>query len=221
MTAIPLATDAESVDSFPRALFSQSSTFWFHLIKRALDISIAGLLTPLLLVICALLYVLNPWFNPGGLFYVATRMGRDCTAFKVIKFRSMTAADADTKRGAECPLEHDRITLGGRILRISRVDELPQILNVLRGEMSLIGPRPDDWEHGLYFLQTVPGYRLRHSVRPGISGLAQTEIGYVEGTSGTRAKVAADLDYIAHPSLLRELWLIKQTLSTVVGCRGA
>ena len=139
--------------------------------------------------------LLNPFFNPGPLFYVQPRMDRDCRAFMALKLRTMLPAEKVT-RGADDPVETDRIRPLGRVLSKTRIDELPQILNVLRVELSLIGPRPDYFHHARQFVRKVPGYRERHSIRPGISGLAQVEVGYAQGVDASLSKVKADLVYI-------------------------
>ncbi|SDF37843.1 sugar transferase [Limimaricola pyoseonensis] len=188
--------------------------------KRLFDVAVCLLLLPVLLVAALLLLILNPFFNRGPLFYVQTRMGYGCEPFQAFKFRSMTKA-AEIDRGPFDALETNRITRLGRILRKSRVDELPQILNVFAGQMSLIGPRPDFYDHAIVYVGSVRGYRRRHDVLPGISGFAQTEVGYVDGLEGLRRKVAADLLYIRRASMRFDLWLTWQTLRTVVGRRGA
>ncbi|MFD2739605.1 sugar transferase [Sulfitobacter aestuarii] len=188
--------------------------------KRAFDCVVSLLLLPLFAICCLVLKLLNRGPNAGPLFYVQLRMGQDCKAFRAIKFRSMKCADRIT-RGADDPLELDRITPLGRFLRKARIDEIPQIINVLRGEMSLIGPRPDYYKHARVYLKTIPGYRERHAVRPGISGYAQTEVGYVQGLEATRAKVRADLHYIAHQNFWLDTWLVWRTVSIVLGRRGA
>lgn len=137
-----------------------------------------------------------------------------------IKFRSMTCV-AEVTRGADDPLEVNRITPLGGFLRKSRLDEIPQIINVLRGEMSLIGPRPDCYEHAETYIESIPGYRERHAALPGISGLAQTEVGYVQGIDATRLKVAADLDYINRQSFRLDTWILWRTLKIVAGRGGA
>ena len=153
------------------------------------------------------------------MFYMQPRMGRGCRAFSAIKFRTMTPIKRII-RSAEDPLEHDRITPLGRILRRCRVDELPQILNVLRGEMSLIGPRPDYFHHARRYMRSVAGYRRRHDVLPGISGLAQTDLGYVDDIEGTRHKVIMDLRYLDELSPRLDLYIFWRTLVTVFGRRG-
>ena len=189
-------------------------------LKLLFDMLGAVLLLLPMLVAAAALLLLNPFFNPGPLWFVQNRMGYRCRAFPAIKFRSMTVRSV-RHRGAFDPLETERITLLGRIIRRSRIDELPQIINVLRGEMSLIGPRPDAYDHAQVYLQNVPGYRRRHDVLPGITGLAQTEVGYVEGLAGLRRKVDADLRYMSNPTLRLELWIVWRTIVVVLARRGA
>ncbi|PYG31073.1 sugar transferase [Pelagimonas varians] len=198
---------------------SLGSTF-FRVFKRSFDIMVSIALLPGLLGAILVLLVLNPFLNQGSIFFVQKRMGRGCKSFQAIKFRSMRKVTKIT-RSADDPLELDRITPLGHFLRKSRLDELPQILNVLMGDMSLIGPRPDFIDHAEEYLQTIPGYRERHMVRPGISGLAQTELGYIEGTTATRRKVQADLYYITHRGFGLEMWIFWRTLSVVARRAGA
>ncbi len=192
----------------------------FFATKRAFDIIVSLLLLPTLVMFALILLLVNPFYNRGPLFFVQPRMGRDCRAFNVIKFRSMTKVHR-VQRSANDPLEVDRITPLGKIMRKSRVDELPQILNVLRGQMSLIGPRPDFFHHARRYMRTVPGYRERHCIRPGISGLAQTYLGYAEGNEATAAKVRADLYYIQNAGFRLEMWVFWRTLVTVFCRHGA
>ncbi len=175
---------------------------------------------PVLFITVCVLFFANRFKNPGPMFYVQPRMGHDCKPFNAIKLRSMLCADV-IERDAHSPLEEDRITPLGKLMRKTRFDELPQIFNVLKGDMSLIGPRPDYIEHAQYFVEHVPGYRERHMVRPGISGLAQTEIGYAEGVDATRSKVAADLYYIENRSFRLETWIFLRTIAVVLGRGGA
>jgi lipopolysaccharide/colanic/teichoic acid biosynthesis glycosyltransferase len=192
----------------------------YYLAKNFFDIVMCIFLAPVFILVSLVLLVANPFKNKGPLFYVQTRMGQDCKSFRAIKFRSMTCADM-IERGADDPLETDRITRLGNFLRRSRLDEIPQIINVLRGEMSLVGPRPDYIEHAKVFTGTIAGYKERHAVRPGISGYAQTEVGYAEGIDATRAKVEADLLYIKNRTLAFEAWIVWRTLQTVVKRGGA
>ena len=198
---------------------SRSGSIIFRISKRFFDLAGSILLLPLLGVAALLALALNPWLNPGPLIYKQERMGRHCHPFVAYKFRSMLYA-AVIERGAGDPLEHQRISKFGRFLRRSRLDELPQVFNVLKGDMSLIGPRPDYLPHAEVFLLEVPGYRERHAVRPGVSGLAQTEVGYVQGPAETRRKVLADLYYIRNTGFLLETWIVWRTLCIVFRRKG-
>lgn len=194
-------------------------TFAFLVWKRAFDV-LGGLILLVIMSVMAIVLLAVNWrLNPGPLFYVQTRMGQDCKPFRAIKFRTMICA-AQIGRGAFDALEHDRITPFGRILRRVRIDELPQVLNVLRGDMSLIGPRPDYYDHALVYLDMVHGYRERHRMRPGISGYAQVRLGYIEGIEGVRAKVASDLQYIAKADLWIDLKILWATIKVVLGRKG-
>ncbi|CUH80912.1 sugar transferase [Tropicibacter naphthalenivorans] len=202
-------------DTAPRG-----GSFGFRVAKRTFDIVVGLALLPLVLLFGIALLIVNPFANKGKLFFVQPRMGRDTKAFNAIKFRSMRAVEK-VQRSADCPLEVDRITPLGGFLRKSRIDELPQVLNVLKGDMSLIGPRPDYYDHALHYIEEIPGYRERHDVRPGISGYAQTELGYIEGVEATRRKVAADLHYIENASFALEAWIFWRTLVVVFKRAGS
>lgn len=199
---------------------STSKGVVFRISKRGFDIVVSILLLPVMALLAFGLVLLNPFYNKGSLFFVQPRMGRDCKVFTAIKFRTMRAVPK-VSRGADCPLETDRITRLGAFMRKSRIDELPQIINVLLGQMSLIGPRPDYIDHAVEYLEKIQGYRERHAVRPGISGLAQTELGYIEGVDATRRKVRADLYYISNQSFALEAWVFWRTLMVVVRRGGA
>lgn len=195
-----------------------SGFFWR--IKRLFDIVASLFLLPILALVALGLLVANPFLNKGSLIFVQDRMGLHCRPFKVVKFRTMQHAEVHS-RGAADTIEKDRITPLGEVLRKMRIDELPQILNVLKGEMSLIGPRPDIYDHALEFVDAVPGYRQRHDVLPGISGFAQVTLGYAVGLEATKAKAMADMAYIQHASFALDARIFWLTLVTVFMRRGA
>lgn len=195
-----------------------TKAFWAT--KRVIDVVLSILLLPVLVVFAILLQVLNPFLNQGPLFFVQQRMGRDCTPFSAIKFRSMQPAVEILRRHSD-PIEIERITLLGKIMRKCRVDELPQILNVLKGDMSLIGPRPDFLDHAKIYADTIPGYKARYSIRPGISGLAQVQLGYAEGTDATRAKTQADHFYIENVGFALDSKILLKTLVVVAVLGGS
>ncbi|WP_170341496.1 sugar transferase [Ruegeria arenilitoris] len=149
----------------------------FSVAKRFMDVAVSLALLPLVAVCAVLLLVMNPIPNRGRLFFRQIRMGRGGRAFVAYKFRSIKPGHGEIS-GPYGPVETSCITPLGRALRRSRIDELPQVINVLLGNMSLIGPRPDCIHHARFYLRDVPDYRARLGVRPEISGYAQTEVGY-------------------------------------------
>ena len=161
----PLATGAGWVVNREQSA-RPGGTIALRSCKRVFDILGCLLLLPLTMLVAAALVCLNPKLNRGALLYRQQRMGRHCRPIYPHKFRTMLPSPHIT-RGPNDPVEVDRITQLGQYLRRTRLDELPQILNVLRGEMSLIGPRPDYFPHAQTYLLTVPEYRQRHTVRPG------------------------------------------------------
>jgi len=191
--------------------------FWIN--KRLFDIFLCLLLIPLLFIISIILLFVNYFFNPGSLFFIQDRMGKDCRVFTAIKFRTMVPIKEITRKYDE-PIETNRITVFGKILRKSRIDELPQILNVLKGEMSLIGPRPDYYIHALEYLKNVKGYRERHIIRPGITGLSQIRLGYAEGLEATEKKASIDNYYIQNVNYIIELKIIGNTIITIMRGMG-
>ena len=192
----------------------------FWIMKRVFDLIFCILLLPGLIASCIVASVLNPFFNNGPLFFVQKRMGRHCRPFQAIKFRTMSCVNKIT-RSHNDPIEVDRITRLGGFLRKTRLDELPQILNVLRGDMSLIGPRPDYYEHAQNYLALIPGYKARHQVRPGISGLAQVSLGYAEGVDATHKKTHADHYYINNADFKMDTIIALKTLAIVATRSGA
>jgi lipopolysaccharide/colanic/teichoic acid biosynthesis glycosyltransferase len=187
----------------------------FWITKRIFDIFICLLLLPLLFIIAIILLIINSFLNSGNLFFIQERMGKNCKVFLVIKFRTMVPIKEITRQYND-PIETNRITPLGRILRKSRIDELPQILNVLKGEMSLIGPRPDYYIHALEYLEKVKGYRERHIIRPGISGLSQIRLGYIEGLEATAKKTNIDNYYIQNVGYIIESKIIVNTILIII-----
>ena len=187
--------------------------FWIN--KRIFDIFVSILLLPLLTIIGIILFILNLFFNQGRLLFIQKRMGKNCEVFFAIKFRTMTHVKEITRK-CDDPIETNRITPLGKVLRKIRIDELPQILNVLKGDMSLIGPRPDYYVHALEYLENVEGYRERHVVRPGISGLSQIRLGYVETLEATSKKTSLDNYYIQNAGYIIEFKIIIYTILTIM-----
>ncbi len=154
------------------------------------------------------------------LLYRQRRVGHYGKCFDVLKFRSMEV-DAE-KGGAQYATENDpRVTRMGALMRKSRIDELPQLLNVLRGEMSFVGPRPERPEFVGDLEQRIPYYRERHTVKPGITGWAQLCYPYGSTEKDTVEKLQYDLYYIKNRSLLFDLAILVQTVEVVLWGKGA
>ena len=211
-------SDTEIINaSKPTNTIGGSSLFWAT--KRIFDIVGSLLLFPLLVLFTVIVRIVNPIANRGPIFFRQIRMGRDCRAFHAYKFRSMHGVKV-ARRGPNDPLESSEITKFGKFMRKARIDELPQIINILKGEMSLIGPRPDFFSHARAFVRAIPEYRDRHHIRPGISGLAQVELGYAQGFEETRSKAQADLYYIRNAGFLLELRIVGKTIMTILTKSG-
>jgi lipopolysaccharide/colanic/teichoic acid biosynthesis glycosyltransferase len=150
--------------------------------------------------------------------FAQERVGMGGKPFRAYKFRTMRGAP---REGAYAGEERDRITPLGRILRRYRLDELPQLWNVLKGEMSLIGPRPEQRVLAETYAQEIPLYSLRHAVRPGLTGWAQVHHGYAEGKDGAMVKLSYDLYYIKHLSFWLDLRIVLRTLWVLLSGYGA
>jgi exopolysaccharide biosynthesis polyprenyl glycosylphosphotransferase len=188
--------------------------------KRTLDV--AGAAIGLAALTVALPFVAFAiWLDSGApIFYRQQRVGRAGTRFSVLKFRTM-ARDAERPGEARWAGQDDpRTTRVGRILRKTRIDELPQVLNVLRGEMSLVGPRPERAEFIDRLQNAIPFYRARLMVPPGLTGWAQVNLPYGDSVDASRLKLEYDLYYVKHRSLLFDLDVIARTVGTVLGFAG-
>jgi lipopolysaccharide/colanic/teichoic acid biosynthesis glycosyltransferase len=162
----------------------------------------------------------NALWSPGPLLYRQTRTGKGGRSFVLIKFRSMVV-DAEERCGATwCEDRDTRITPVGRLLRRTRLDELPQFINVLRGEMSAVGPRPERPSIVGQLARELPLYRARHAVKPGVSGWAQIRYRYGNSVEDARCKLEYDLYYIKHANLYLDLLIVLQTLRVVLSMRG-
>ena len=214
---IPLLSDDLTVD-FDRRITPIPKGYLG--VKRAIDILIALMALPAIALIAIVLLILNPFWNRGPLIFSQTRMGWRCKPFKAYKFRTMTSVSV-MSRGPNDPLETERITRLGMFLRKTRLDEFPQFINVLNGKMSVIGPRPDYWRHATHYSETIAGYRRRHAMKPGITGLAQVDNGYAEGVSATVVKTRHDLKYIEKASLTTDVCILFRTLKVMLTGFGA
>jgi len=192
----------------------------YLLFKRLLDVFGALVGCAVVLALCPLIWLANLLTSPGSLFYSQERVGQNDRLFRMFKFRSMVMqAEADT--GPVWAQKDDpRITRVGRVLRKSRLDELPQVWNVLRGEMSLVGPRPERPEFVASLVETVPAFPMRHAVKPGITGWAQVNYSYVASVDDTLVKLLYDLDYIEHQGICLDILILLKTVLVVLRLEG-
>jgi len=193
---------------------------WNELLKRTLDLAagIVGLLLSLpIMTLVAVAILLD---SKGPVIYRQTRVGRMDRCFDVMKFRSMRV-DAEKKNGAQWATKNDaRVTRVGGFLRKYRLDELPQFLNVIRGDMSFVGPRPERPCFVEELRKQIPYYDERHSVRPGITGWAQVQYSYGASVEDAFNKLEYDLFYLKNTSLSFDLAIILKTVKIVISGHG-
>jgi exopolysaccharide biosynthesis polyprenyl glycosylphosphotransferase len=180
--------------------------------RRAAVMLTAGLLLLVSAPLIAMLMALVRLTSPGPAIFRQARVGKDGTLFTLVKLRTMTVADDSATWASD---QDHRITPLGRVLRRYRLDELPQLWNVLRGELALVGPRPEQVPIVERLEQQIPFYAVRHSVRPGLTGWAQVTLGYSGSLEGTRAKLQRDLYYVKHRSLRLDLLILWLTIKAV------
>ena len=180
--------------------------------KRALDLAVGGLAAVFALPLIAIAAVAIKLEDRGPVFYRQRRVGEGGRDFEILKLRTMTT-DAEVDGAQWSRAADSRITRVGGILRRTHVDELPQLANVLRGDMTLVGPRPERPEIVSSLEQIFPHYRRRHLVKPGVTGWAQVRCGYAGSELGTAWKLCHDLFYLKHRSVLSDLLIMLETLA--------
>ena len=199
--------------------------FRARFIKRAMDFCISGAALVVLSPIFAIIAIAIKVDDPGPVFFVQRRMGRGNRFFDMIKFRSMKAERTDLAGARSASKDDDRITRVGKFLRKTSLDEIPQLLNVVRGDMSLVGPRP----HALgslagakLFWEVERNYWHRHSLKPGLTGLAQIRglRGATDEEHHLTQRLDADLEYIARWSPWRDLWIMLLTARVLIHDRA-
>ena len=190
----------------------------YRLTKRIIDITIAALAMILFMpifIVCLMLIRLN---SPGRVIYQQVRVGRNNRTFTLYKLRTMYSnSEIYGPRFAEP--NDPRTTPIGHWLRRLKLDEIPQFLNVLKGDMSLIGPRPERPVWVEEYEREIPYYALRHIVRPGITGWAQVTHGYTNSVQGTRMKLERDLYYVKHQGVLLDIKIVFRTLGLLFNNR--
>jgi len=186
-------------------------------LKRMLDLAAAAVLLPILLAVIPFVAIGNLVANRGPLFYHQDRVGKGGTVFRIHKFRTMLAGAADTTH--ETPwtdTDDDRVTRFGAILRAAHVDELPQVINIIRGDLSLVGPRPEQPFYVEQLAAKLPYYNLRHLVQPGLTGWAQVKFRYARSEADALEKLQFEFYYLRRQALAVDLRIIVRTLRTIV-----
>ena len=194
-------------------------------VKRLTDVAVALLLLPVLMVAVLLVAVGNLLGNRGSLIYRQARVGKSGEVFNIHKFRTMRApaddeSTASTERTEWTSEDDPRITPFGRMLRLTHVDELPQVIDILKGDLSMVGPRPEQPRYVEQLRQKLPFYDVRHLVRPGLTGWAQVKYGYAADEHDALEKLQYEFYYLRHQSLALDLRILGRTVRSVIGRGG-
>lgn len=200
--------------------FSRSNSNKLYLVAVRLFefvFSLFGLLTGLILI--PFIFIGNCIGNRGELFYTQERIGKDGAVFKIYKFRTMVK-NSESKEVSFARTNDVRITPFGKMMRRSRIDELPQFINVIKGDMAVIGPRPERPFFVKEIAQVMPFYETRHIIKPGLTGWAQVNYPYGESLEESLIKLQYDLYYIKHRSIFLDMSITFKTITTVLFYRG-
>lgn len=192
----------------------------YRITKRLLDLFLSLLGMIAMILIFPLIAFLITVDSRGPIIFKQTRLGRGGRPYTILKFRTMKDNQDMEKEALVTSLNDPRVTKIGRLLRKTHLDEVPQIINVLRGEMSFVGPRSERSELVSVFQKDVPFYRARMLVKPGITGWAQIHQAYAETIEETSVKLEYDLYYIQHASILMDLGIMLRTVTSVLGFKG-
>lgn len=188
-------------------------------LKRLLDFSMALLLFILSSPFILLTYLLVKLDSKGPALYSQIRTGKDGVEFKIYKFRSMRI-DAEKNGAVWASLNDSRVTRVGHLIRKTRLDELPQIWNILKGDMSFVGPRPERPEFNEMLEQSMPYYQLRHTVKPGLTGWAQVMYPYGASVDDSKEKLQYELYYMKHGGFFQDINVMFKTVAVVFGATG-
>ncbi|MWQ03464.1 exopolysaccharide biosynthesis polyprenyl glycosylphosphotransferase [Glaesserella parasuis] len=192
----------------------------YQIIKRVIDVIAVLITLPITICIMLITAIAIRLESKGNVLFIQKRVGQGRKEFNLYKFRSM-CQDSE-KDGAKFATTNDmRITKVGKFIRKTRIDELPQFFNVLKGDMSLIGPRPEQKVFVDKFIKEIPFYNYRHIVKPGISGLAQVIQGYTADVNDTKIKLQYDLYYIKNFSIWLDILIVFKTIKTMLTGFGA
>ncbi|MDG7002042.1 MAG: TIGR03013 family PEP-CTERM/XrtA system glycosyltransferase, partial [Nitrososphaerota archaeon] len=188
--------------------------------RRLISIAISLFALLIVLPLLPIIILAVRLSSPGPIFFSQIRVGYRGRPFTIYKFRTMRA-DAEANGAVWATKNDSRVTSLGRFMRKTRLDEIPQLWNVLRGDMGFVGPRPERPEFVQWLTEEIPYYDLRHMIRPGITGWAQVRYQYGASLEETKRKLEYDLYYIKHISLGLDLLIIFETVKTILFRRGA
>jgi lipopolysaccharide/colanic/teichoic acid biosynthesis glycosyltransferase len=186
--------------------------------KRVVDVCVATLALPVLAVLVPVVLVGNAVGNRGPLFFRQPRTGRGGLEFDIVKFRTMTPRGDGA--GSATEVDDPRVTPFGRLLRRTHVDEIPQLWNILRGDLAIVGPRPEQPHLVDQLSEKIPFYGLRHLVRPGLTGWAQVKYHYGADEADALQKLQYEFFYLRHQSLDLDARIVVRTLRSVMGRTG-
>jgi lipopolysaccharide/colanic/teichoic acid biosynthesis glycosyltransferase len=189
--------------------------------KRLFDLPVAIVGGVVLALVLPLVWLGNRVANRGPLLYRQVRVGKGGSTFTILKLRTMVPPSSGDLVDEWTSEDDPRITRFGRVLRVTHLDELPQVLNVLRGDLSLVGPRPEQPRYVEELSEKLPFYRLRHLVRPGITGWAQVKYGYAGSESAALEKLQYEFWYLRHQSLRTDVRILGRTVRSVFGGAGS
>jgi sugar transferase (PEP-CTERM system associated) len=190
-------------------------------IKRAFDLLVSSILIVVTLPLLLVAAVLIGAEGDGSIFFRQERVGYRGRTFTVYKLRSMNTDAEKDGRATWAKPNDERVTRVGRLIRRTRIDELPQLLNVLKGEMSFVGPRPERPEFVAMLTEQIPFYAVRHSVKPGLTGWAQVRYSYGASVEQSVRKLEYDLYYVKNHTLLLDVMILLETVRVVLLGEGA
>jgi lipopolysaccharide/colanic/teichoic acid biosynthesis glycosyltransferase len=193
---------------------------FYRIMNRMLNFVWGVLACVPFVILIPILFIVNLLTSRGPLFYKQERVGGNGHIFNILKFRTMVV-DAEKKDGPQFASKDDtRITMAGKFLRKTRLDELPQFINILKGDMNLIGPRPEREVFIKELSQNIPFFRIRNVVKPGLTGWAQVNHIYTSDTEDALVKLQYDLYYIRHRSFFLDLKIMINTLPVIFKLKG-
>jgi exopolysaccharide biosynthesis polyprenyl glycosylphosphotransferase len=210
--------------SYSNTISNSASTVQFssfdEIGKRGLDIICGLIIAVIFAVVFPFVALAIKLDSPGSIFYSQERVGLNGAKFTIYKLRSMVQ-NAEVNGRAQWAVKNDaRITKVGNFIRKTRLDELPQVINVLKGEMSMVGPRPERQQFIDKLEQQIPGFNNRLAVKPGLTGWAQVNYGYGSTIEDARIKLGYDLEYCQNQSLALDLQVIFRTFAVVFKMQG-